>query len=394
MSASNARRASHNVRTHVLNGTAPHAASIDGLILSSSVNGRDVLNGEDVIELRPQVAAAFAKMAEVLAEAGATPDDVGLMTVNMANYGEVRQAVLDEWDRMFPNGQGPVMHMLVPQGGFPKPNTFLGIQFVARKGAKRQSLVIDGQAREGNLPHVVTLGDFVVVGKIVPAEGLTDDAQAKSIFEQLDARLAAANVKKSEVGYLRTYCQTREGRGLVQRAFSDYFGSARDAALPALLPLVLPEMPRSGAMEMSHAFAVRNGTAEGFLFDQSLIDTDCRVGSDIAVRGPFFFSAGISGLRMAGGKRETEPNAQAENMYQAARQALEGISCTFDNLCKVNMWLSGKSSKDLALIGWKKIFGTSDQGARDKTPARTFLIHAQPALDPDVFVEFELIGVR
>lgn len=231
-----------------------------------------------------------------------------------------------------------------------------------------------------NLPHVVTKGDLVVVGPI-------NSGDTNGIFKQLAQRLDAAGAKQSELAYVRTYANSRDVRQSQEAAFDAYFKGVERSKRPVYYPLVLTELPVGKGTQLSHAFAVKGSTPNG----QSA-GTQGQ-GADIAVRGPLFFSAGLNGLVSESGSKLVERGPQVDRLYKVIEQRLNSIDAGFDDLIKVNTWISEKSSKDLALVGWKRIFGTADDGAREKTPARTFLIHSQPALDDDVLVEAELIGV-
>lgn len=151
--------------------------------------------------------------------------------------------------------------------------------------------------------------------------------------------------------------------------------------------MILTELPDFNALQISHAFAVKGATPAG------VAGTFINGGALVALRGDLFFSSGISGLRGPRGTTITDADEQGKQFYSELRARLDAAGAGYDDLLKVNIWINSKPAKNLALIGWKEIFGTIDEGAREKTPGRTFLIHAQPAMDDDVLLEAEIVGV-
>lgn len=386
MTVTHTDRVSVNVPGHVLNSTAPHAARIGDYVVSSSVNGRDVLDGDDVVDLRPQVQAAFSKLQEVLAEAGAGLDDLALLVINIADEAGVEDAVLTEWKRTFPQGRGPVTQLLVPRGGFPKPNTYLGIQFVAKVGGQRQALALDGEQQIGSFPHAVRIDDLVVVAPV--STDNPSPTAATDVFDTVRGRLDAVGATPADVGQLRLYAQDTAAQKASLDAFTATFGSLNGPQAPAVTTLVTPDAP--AALHVGPIIAVVSDTREGFVLTDTSRET---AGVDVARRGNLFFSSGFHGTSATADDDNGE--TQLENLYERlqALASAPGASAGLGRLLKVNMWIDDKSAKDRALIGWRDLFGTKEEGAREKTPARTFLIQHEPSTQPGTLVEMEFIGV-
>jgi len=80
----------------------PMAARIGNIIMTSGIPGADSATGDMPASLEEQAKNCFRNLENVLAKAGATPDDVLRVTV-LIKSNENRQIVNPAWLEMFPD---------------------------------------------------------------------------------------------------------------------------------------------------------------------------------------------------------------------------------------------------------------------------------------------------
>lgn len=80
----------------------PVASRIGNLVFSGVLTGRDPVSHEMPETLAEQCANVFDRIRELMAAVGGSTDDIGKVTVYLANFRD-RKALNDRWLRMFPN---------------------------------------------------------------------------------------------------------------------------------------------------------------------------------------------------------------------------------------------------------------------------------------------------
>lgn len=80
----------------------PQGVKLDRFVFSSLVTGRDAKTNKYPDTMEEQVKNAFASMRALLASAGATPANVGLLTIYLENRAD-RVHVNPAWLEMFPD---------------------------------------------------------------------------------------------------------------------------------------------------------------------------------------------------------------------------------------------------------------------------------------------------
>ena len=90
----------------------PNGARIGNIIFSSAFSGRDPQTGQVPSDPEEQADVMFRNLAQFLEEAGASPANVGHMTVFLADE-KYRDAVNKAWIKMFPDEHDrPARHAL------------------------------------------------------------------------------------------------------------------------------------------------------------------------------------------------------------------------------------------------------------------------------------------
>jgi 2-iminobutanoate/2-iminopropanoate deaminase len=93
----------------------PFGAKLGNLIFSSAIMGADPANGDLPSEPAAQVALMFQNLRAFLAKAGASTDEIGHMTVYLADNA-YRDFLNKEWLDMFPNEHSrPARHVMIWQ---------------------------------------------------------------------------------------------------------------------------------------------------------------------------------------------------------------------------------------------------------------------------------------
>src|SRR5690606_36557265 len=80
----------------------PQAVKLDRFIFSSLVTGRDAATNKYPDSMQEQVRNAFASMRAILATAGASPANIGLLTIYLNDRAD-RVHVNPAWLEMFPD---------------------------------------------------------------------------------------------------------------------------------------------------------------------------------------------------------------------------------------------------------------------------------------------------
>lgn len=90
----------------------PNACVVDGLLMSGVILGTDPATGEMPASIEAQCANMFGHVRAIVQAAGGTPADILKITVWLRDPSQ-RQAVNDEWLRLFPEHEDrPARHAL------------------------------------------------------------------------------------------------------------------------------------------------------------------------------------------------------------------------------------------------------------------------------------------
>lgn len=82
----------------------PVASQIGSFLATGALTGRDPISGTMPASLNQQVTNVFSHIRSVLAAADGSPDHVLKLTVYLTDYRD-RQALNQEWEKMFPDPQ-------------------------------------------------------------------------------------------------------------------------------------------------------------------------------------------------------------------------------------------------------------------------------------------------
>ncbi len=106
----------------------PAATKIGNLVFSSAVGGEDPETHELPGDVEAQIENTFATIRAIMREAGGSVDDIGKVSVYLANKGD-RQLVNPHWLAMFPDETSrPVRH--TTEKKLP-PGRHIQVEFIA-----------------------------------------------------------------------------------------------------------------------------------------------------------------------------------------------------------------------------------------------------------------------
>lgn len=94
----------------------PSGATVGGLFFSSGINGKDPETGKAPEDVRDEARFAFANLARLLAEAGGSVDDVGVVTVFLKDRKD-KEHVDEAWLATYPDPERrPARHAVAGDG--------------------------------------------------------------------------------------------------------------------------------------------------------------------------------------------------------------------------------------------------------------------------------------
>ena len=106
-------RQSFEIRPVGHSAPIPMASRVGNIIYTSGIMGADPVSGQIPEAVEQQARNCFTNLANVLAKAGASPDDVVKVTVYIKSNSN-RQAVNPPWLEMFPDEHArPARHQAV-----------------------------------------------------------------------------------------------------------------------------------------------------------------------------------------------------------------------------------------------------------------------------------------
>lgn len=372
------KRVAINVPGEPVNARSPHLAQVGDFVFSSGIYGRGLpdgttgvyvpglVGGNVVTDPVEQMTAAFATMRKYMEAGGVGPDNIALVNVHVRNEG-LKELAYRELAKLFPGDKGPAGHVIVPPS-FLDPNTHVAVDFIARKGVKRESFIVDGEPRYGNFSHAARIGDVVylsglngrdIVGK---PKGEQNPAEQMVIcHERVRRYLEAAGATPDEVGFLRNYVRYRNNREIMNPEFKKVFGSKMRASAPARSTHVQPNLPYTYELEICNVTAVRGATQEGAYVtsgDTAWVRPHAEPISDTAKRGNMLFSSRVAGREQADGTNEERIEVQIAKSFDSLRSHVESAGGALDTIGRVDVWVDSLAARFLHDREWDKMFGS------------------------------------
>ncbi|HEX6513027.1 MAG TPA: RidA family protein [Chloroflexota bacterium] len=263
-----------------------------GMLFSSSISGADPASGDLSSDPERQFELAFGNLARLLDQAGASVDELGLVTVCIpdASY---RPHINKPWLAMFPDeSRRPARKT----NQYPLPAGMqVQLQALGVKGARPQPLQIPGFAHRDPLPAGVRMGDLVVssvVGGQDPSGAQVEDpaGQIRQAFDNLEILLSGAGGTKDDVLHVYVFLRDRELQPLLIDTWLDVFPTKGDR--PARKTIFYEDLRGSTVVQLQMVAVVGQGKRQNYEIPGIGHHDPIPMG---AALGPLVWSSGMSG---------------------------------------------------------------------------------------------------
>ncbi len=300
-------------------GQEPIAASrIGNAVFTSGVPGIDLKTGKVAEGPEAQFALAFANLVTLLREAGAGPDDVGLITVFIPDRNN-RAFINKDWLALYPVANRPARK--TNQAPLPKG---MEVQLMAAAvvGEKRGAIEIPGLSHKDPLPMGAKLGPYVFSSVISPEDPGHGKAVAGALpqidrsFENMKLFMRCAGGSDSDINHVWVFMKDFTHQpAMVERWVNDYpnFGNR-----PARK--TLPYDLAGDTQIQVQLTGYLGGPRKNYEVPGISHEDPIPMGSSI---GPLLQSSGMFGIDPATGNRAEGFEAQLEKAVPNLRGLLE-----------------------------------------------------------------------
>jgi 2-iminobutanoate/2-iminopropanoate deaminase len=215
---------------HVVNvsGSPEHPLELvrlGDLAFTSSITGAEGETGALSKQPEEQFEQAFANLARLLKAAGLTPEDLGLVTVNIPNA-SFRPNINPPWLKLFPNDDSrparKTNQYALPGG------QVIQLQAVAVPGQARRALKIPGFEHRDPLPAGVRIGDYVfssVIGGTDASGAQVKDppGQMRQAFHNMESLIKDAGGSKDDMLHCYVFLRDKSDQELLIETWLEEF---------------------------------------------------------------------------------------------------------------------------------------------------------------------------
>jgi len=339
-------------------GSCGQLVLIGGMLFSSSITGADPRTGSLVDEPGRQVEDAFDNLDRLLSAAGASPDELGLVTVCLAEKRH-KEWVEKASRGLFSGDPGPALSVQE----YPLPiGQHVQLQVTGVPGQHRQPIDLPNRP-EHPAPMAVRIGDIVFSSPIQgadPASGrLLDDpgGQVRQAFQNAEALVAQAGGSKDEVAHVLIFVRDLADNDATLHGFLEAF--PEDGNRPVRKNVYYDALKGTPVLAELQVVAVlgggrrRNFEVPGF--------SKRHPNPAAAQVGRLVFSSGISGPHAGGGGA----GEQAATAFEHLQTALQQAGGTPGDIGSMTIVVSDYGKEPAILEEWQRWFpDRADQPAR------------------------------
>jgi len=345
------------------------ATRIGNVLFTSGVPGIDLKTGKAPDGAERQFPLAFDNLMELLRQAGAGPESVGLLTVWIPDRTN-RAFINKDWLRFYPGPNKPARK--TNQAPLPAG---LEVQLMAAcvLGETRVPLEIPGLSHKDPLPMGAKLGPMVfssVIAPEDPANGKSVDGALPQIdraFENMKLLMQAAGGSDSDINHVWVFMKDFAFQpAMVERWVRDYptFG---DRPARKTLPYDLAGETQIQVQLTGYLGSVRrNYEVPGVGHDDPI-----PMGSSI---GPLLQSSGMFGIDSATGKRVEGLEAQLPHAMGNIASLLMQAGTTPDRITHLTVMLQDYADAPRVHEALKALFPNPDNW-----PAVKYVTYRMPA---------------
>lgn len=310
---------------------------------------------------------AYDNMVDLLAKAGLTTDEIGLVTVFIPGP-DYRNYINKGWLRVFPDEHNrparKTNHVNLPEG------VFIQLQVSAVAGGRRQRIEVEGLAHRDPLPNGVKIGDMVFSSVIVPQ----DLATAKSVegpleqihkcFDNTKVFMEKAGSSLDDVLHLWTFMSDFKYQPDMVDIWVETWPADGDRPTRKTL-----RYPMGGLIQVQ-ATGVVGGKRSNYEIPGVGHHDPIPMGAKV---GNVFQSSGISGVEpdLPNGRRiESVQGLEPQIRWceHGARSLLEQAGASLDDLAIMQILISDWAVIPVVKASWDKLFPD-----RSNRPALKFI---------------------
>ena len=332
---------------------AGRLVKVGGMLFSSSITGIDVASGLLNSDPVQQIAAAFANLRTLLERAGATADELGLVTVCITEDGHARH-VEQCWRLAWPDaGNRPAIKIneyVLP------PGEFVQIQIVGASGQTRQAIGLPGFADAQ--PLGVRLGHVVFAAPIDgrdPATGkLSADRviQMRQAFRNMESFIKQAGGSKSDLIHVYIFVSSRDEQLDMLDVWLEEFPT--DGDRPARKAIFDETLARDG--KVIHLMCV-GVIGQGDRLDLEVPGISKRHPNPMGAKiGGLVLSSGIGGDDPSGKVKSRDPTVCAGFAFGNMATLLELAGGGLDDIGLVAITVNDYVDEPAILAEWRKLF--------------------------------------
>lgn len=329
--------------------------SIGDYFWTSDVLGLDLGKGTPADTPERQMELAFDALQRLIAEAGARPDDVGLVTVCLSDAA-YRPLINPPWLAMFPDERQRPARKTTQ---FPMPEgVFVQLQVSGARNSTRTALTIPGLSHRDPLPVGVRIGDLVyssVIGGQDPATNQQIDdptRQVQQAFANMVTLVEQAGGTKNDVAHVYVFLRDRDDQPLLIQTWLDVFPT--DGDRPARKTIFYDELKGRATLVQLQAIAVlgrgrrHNFEVAGFQHHDPI-----PLGAKL---GPLLFSSGIAGRASMDPSLPGSVEQQARLAFDNLLDLLQEAGLTRDDAGLITVMLQEEAHGSVAEREWRRVF--------------------------------------
>lgn len=342
--------------------TAGRLVRAGGMLFSSSITGIDPASGMLSSDPAKQIASAFGNLRALLASAGVSVDELGLVTVCIADGGHTRHA--DQcWRTAWPDGRNrPALK--INEYDLP-PGEMVQIQVVGASGQQRQPIELPGFAE--SLPLGVRLGNVVFSAPIDgrdPATGQRSAdrvTQMRQAFRNMDSFIQRAGGSKADLIHVYIFVSDRDDQLDMLDVWLEEFPT--DGDRPARKAIFDKTLARDG--KVIHLMCV-GVIGQGARLDLEVPGISKRHPNPMGAKiGSLVLSSGIGGDDPSGKLKSRDPTICAGFAFQNMATLLEMAGGSLDDIGLVSITVNDYGDEAVILAQWRRFFpDVADEPAR------------------------------
>lgn len=335
---------------------------VGGMLFSSSITGVDPAGGTLSGDPAKQIAAAFGNLRGLLDQAGAGADELGLVTVCIAEGGNARH--VDRcWQAGWPDARSrPALK--INEYELP-PGEMVQIQVVGASGQQRQPIELPGFS--DSLPLGVRMGSVVFSAPIDgrdPATGRRSDdrlTQMRQAFRNMESFVTRAGGSKADLIHVYIFVSGRDDQLDMLDVWLEEFPV--DGDRPARKAIFDETLARDGKAIHLMCVAV---IGRGARLDLEVPGISKRHPNPMGAKiGGLVLSSGIGGDDPSGKVKSRDPTICAGFAFQNMASLVEMAGGSLADIGLVAITVNDYADEPAILAQWRRFFPDSaDEPAR------------------------------